>query len=291
MRRVRSSPTPTTSPRPPKPTFTGNPDYYIGGAIDPSYYSTKGAFNGTGIALAGESYVGTEHGIVNIYFQHHSGDIRWTQLSPDYTWQGGSKSETVATDAKNSTPISAVAYALNSTNKWHIFYISKDGYLRQKSNSNVTNIWEDGPLNAQNLKVLDADSVGMQACWYGNFYGDSDFTKFPTASGQTNTEGFVPDHGMHLWFPTDETTFQQYGFFEGQEEWTFQKTWAGFNGHAGVGCYSWGPGSVSYAMMVNLHNSIEIWWKDTNSSLPSVDNHPINSWTNCMCSGVSKGFS
>jgi len=33
-------------------------------------------------------------------------------------------------------------------------------------------------------------------------------------------------------------------------------------------------------MMVNLHNSIEIWWKDTNSSLPSVDNHPINSWTN-----------
>lgn len=26
-----------------------------------------------------------------------------------------------------------------------------------------------------NLTVLDADQVGMQACWYGSAYGDSDY--------------------------------------------------------------------------------------------------------------------
>jgi hypothetical protein len=26
-----------------------------------------------------------------------------------------------------------------------------------------------------NLTVLDADQVGVQACWYGNAYGDTDY--------------------------------------------------------------------------------------------------------------------
>jgi hypothetical protein len=37
------------------------------------------------------------------------------QYTTDQKWQGGSRSETVATDAKNGTPISAVAVGLNAT--------------------------------------------------------------------------------------------------------------------------------------------------------------------------------
>ena len=164
--------------------------------------------------------------------------------------------------------------------QYHIFYIDKQGYIKQRTNSNATAIWKDGELNQMKLKILDSDAVGLQACWYGNFYGDADYTKFPTTNGQQNTVAYAPEYGMHLWFPSDATTFQQYGYFEGQTTWTFQETWPGKNGHAGVGCYSWGPGTVSYAMMLNLQNSVEFWFKDTNSSLQSTDVHPINSWKN-----------
>jgi hypothetical protein len=54
------------------------------------------------------------------------------------------------------------------------------------------------------------------------------------------------------------------------------------NGHCGVGCYSWGPtGTVTYAMFVNQENTVEIYWKDTNTNLTSTDTHPINEWVKC----------
>jgi hypothetical protein len=117
LHKKQSSPAPSPASSPPKPTFTGNPDLYIGGAIDPAYYSTKGAFNGSGIALAGESWADGRHGVVNVYFQHWTGTIRWMQLTTEGNWIGGSQSEIVAADAKNSTPISLVAYAINATEK------------------------------------------------------------------------------------------------------------------------------------------------------------------------------
>lgn len=257
-----------------------SPDYYIGGALNPAYYSTNGAFNGTGIAFAGEQWDNS----VRIYFQHHSGDLRWLQLNASGNWIGGSQTEIVAIDAKNSTPISVVAYALGDIAQRHLFYIDRNGHVRQISNTNVTNIWQEGPLNALNLTAFDADSVGLQACYYGNFYGDSDYHNFPTPTGTTNNESFATEFGMHLWYATDSTTFEQWGFREGQTTWQNQKTWAGFNGHAGVGCYSWAPGTTTYAMMVNLQNSVEIWWKDTNTTTNSTNSHPINSWTNGMSS-------
>jgi hypothetical protein len=50
--------------------------------------------------------------------------------------------------------------------------------VRQKQNSNATNVWEEGPLNELNLTVYDAPNVGLQACWYGNYYGDTDAANF-----------------------------------------------------------------------------------------------------------------
>jgi hypothetical protein len=223
-------------------------NYYIGGAIDPQYYSKKGAFNGSGIAFAGLQ----GDSFVRVYFQHWTGSIRSLQMNTSSgTWIGGGQTEQIVTDAKNSTPISIVAYVLGSVAKRHIFYIDKSGYVRQRTSTNITNIWQEGPLNSLNLKALDADSVGLQACWYGNYYGDSDYSKSSSTSGAS-------DYGMHLWFAIDNTTFAQYGFREGESGWDNQKTWAGFNGHSGVGCYSWGGGSTTYAMMVNLHNSVEV---------------------------------
>ena len=50
-----------------------------------------------------------------MYFQHHSGQIRQAQLNSDGDWEGGGVTDIVAVDAKNATPIAAVAYARNDT--------------------------------------------------------------------------------------------------------------------------------------------------------------------------------
>lgn len=99
--------------------------YLIGGALNPQYFSTLGAFNGSGIALASQSFASSlqaaTQGSLVMYFQHWTGQIRWIQLSNTGSWIGGSYSQIVANDAKNSTPISAVSYSINGTSTWHIF--------------------------------------------------------------------------------------------------------------------------------------------------------------------------
>lgn len=133
---------------------------------------------------------------------------------------------------------------------------------------------------------MDSPSVGLQACWKGNYYGDSDYTKFPTPSGQINQQPFDERQGMNIWFAVDNSTFQQYAWYNGQETWVPIQPWQGFNGHAGVGCYSWGEGTTTYAMMANKNNNVEFWWKDTNNTTASTESHPINSWKNSTSSAI-----
>ncbi|KAG9681130.1 hypothetical protein KCU95_g16163, partial [Aureobasidium melanogenum] len=267
------------------PESAQSSDYYIGGALNPAYFSKEGAFNGSGLALASQSFGSSEYGDIVLYFQHHSGSIRWQRKTDNSNggWVGGTAAEVVVTDAKNNTPLSAVAYSLNGVSTWHLFYIDYKNQLKEMVNSNVTNIWVDGPLTAGNYTVLDADQVGMQACWYGNDYGDADYkhSPLPNQGNITNsTSGSNTDVGMHLWYASDASTFQQLGWRNGDNNWTFQQEWHNKNGHAGLGCYSWGPGTSTYVMMVNNENTVEVWWKDTNTNSSSTASHPINQWTN-----------
>jgi hypothetical protein len=166
--------------------------------------------------------------------------------------------------------------------KVHIFYIDQNNTVKQTTQTNISDIWQPGPLSSLNLQAFDSPSTGLQACWKGDFYGDSDFTQFPTFSGQNNTEKFEGTKAMNIWYAVDDSTFQQYAWYSGQDQdvWVPIRRWQGFNGHAGVGCYSWGTGTTQYAMMNNKQNDVEFWWKDTNKTLASTDAHPINSWQN-----------
>ncbi|KAI5362178.1 hypothetical protein Slin14017_G074150 [Septoria linicola] len=257
--------------------------YMIGGAIDPDYYSTRGAFNGSGIALASQSFSrdlqDSSQGSLVMYYQHYDGDIRYKQLANNGSWQGGDFSAVVAQDAKNSTPISAVSYVLNETSTWHVFYVDQNHNLKQRSNSNRTGYWQDGPINDLNLKVYDADLVGMQACFYGSEYGDSDYIHTPLPNEDPNANRST-DIGMHMWYASDANTFEQLGWRDGDDAWEHQLTWNDKDGHAGVGCYSWGPGTVTYVMFVNSDSTVEFWWRDTNTNLTNTTSHPINVWTN-----------
>jgi hypothetical protein len=84
--------------------------------LNPLYYSTDGAFNGTGIALATSTFDQSGYGSINLYFQYHDSSLRWIRLLEDGSWQGGTIAEVITADAKNGTPIAAVAYAMVS--KW-----------------------------------------------------------------------------------------------------------------------------------------------------------------------------
>jgi hypothetical protein len=197
-------------------------------------------------------------------------------------WSGGSKNAIVASDAKNGTPISAMAYQIvtaeSSLIRWHVFYVGVDGFVRQKSNSNETNVWTDGNINAQNLTVKDTEQVTLQACWDGSFYSDDDASHFFPLINSTNNDTGT---GLQLYFAGDSSGVKQYVTTEGQDGWTQVDTWETFSGHGGIACTCTVARSpTAYTMGVDLHDSVELWWKDSNTSDEFTQLHPINVWAN-----------
>jgi hypothetical protein len=211
----------------------------IGGALDPQFFSTTGAFNGTGVALASFNF-GVDSSIF-VFYQYYNGQIRLAIQEADGQWTGSTV--IVASGARNATPISAVAYLNNNVAEWHVFYIDFKGFVRERiaSNSSAygTNLWNDGQINKLNLKANDADMIGLQACYWGNFYGDSDYL-----FNATNLNVTTAPTGMHLWYADSDTTFQQYSLYVGEAQWlNDNQTWHNVNGHAGVGCQTWDSGT------------------------------------------------
>ena len=164
--------------------------------------------------------------------------------------------------------------------QWHIFYINVNNVVSEVINSNRTNVWTPGPLNKLNLKAIDDTSVGLQACWYGSFYSDVAYKHSPVP-GQDNATTTDTDLavGIHLWYANTATSFNSLAWVYGDTAWTEQQDFGPYNGHGGVGCYSWGPGSNTYVFFINLQNEVEILWKDLNISHRATEEHPIQAWT------------
>jgi hypothetical protein len=113
----------------PSATPTASKKLEIGGSVDSSYYTTSGAWNGSGIAYIWQNFTQDWDDILSsneyshvVYFQHHTGEIQWMRQTSDYSWkQGPQDLLVVATDARNSTPISAVQHTANGVNYWNVF--------------------------------------------------------------------------------------------------------------------------------------------------------------------------
>ena len=165
--------------------------------------------------------------------------------------------------------------------QWHIFYININGSISEVTNSNTTNVWVPGPLNKLNLKPMDDKNVGLQACWYGGFYSDVAYNHSPVPGQSSNESSSNSSVGIFLWYGSNPTTFQSSAWNYGSDDWTQQQDFKDYNGHAGVGCYSWGPGSVTYAIFVDLQDNLVILWKDSNASHTATTVHPILTWTKC----------
>lgn len=87
--------------------------------------------------------------------------------------------------------------------------------------------------------------------------------------------------GIDLWYGASPTSIESVSWSFGTETWArTDTTFEGFNGHAGIGCYSWGPGTVTYLMLSDLSDTVNIWWKDLNATAIGTSDYPVGSWTN-----------
>lgn len=86
--------------------------------------------------------------------------------------------------------------------------------------------------------------------------------------------------GINLWYGADPTTLKSVGWTFGTTTWTEGETLKGYNAHAGVGCYSWGPGTVTYLMASDLSSTVNILWKDLSENRTGSSSHPVGEWTN-----------
>jgi hypothetical protein len=129
--------TPSSTIEPTATPTAASKQLQIGGSIDPSYYSTSGAWNGSGIAYVWQNFtqhwddilVSNEYSHV-VYFQDFAGDLRWMRQAADYSWKEGAEDlAVVASDARNSTPIAAAQYTASGVNYWNVFceFFALDG--------------------------------------------------------------------------------------------------------------------------------------------------------------------
>lgn len=226
-----------------------DPEINTGGYLNSQYYSRNGAFNGSGVAIAAAK-PGIDTSIYAFY-QSYTGEIMYTLMNPQNQWDLVGPVNSGSYQAMNATPLSTVQHQVGNQSVWHLFYIDVNYYIRERVITNDTTnspspIWQDGTLNSLNLKAYKANTIGMQACYWGDYYGRY------SLNGQARTTG------IHLWYADSATTFQQYSWSNGTNRWDYEKTWTDLDGHAGVACQTWDSGTSTHTQHLTMRFSLTL---------------------------------
>ena len=195
-----SSPSNSTSTTSAIPQPTGDPNYAIGPELSPYYASKDGAFNGTGIAIAAANPGGDAS--IFVFYQDFDGVLQFKKSDPangEAAWVPLYPVNENAPRALNGTPLATAAYVNDTVATWHLFYVDENYRMRQRIATNGSGylaVWNSGPLDDLNLEVNHADTIGMQVCYWGNFYGDATDTYTDGLNG--TAPAVAPETGMHL---------------------------------------------------------------------------------------------
>lgn len=141
----------------------------IGGQINDAYYSKSGAWNGSGIAIAGVDQ--TKNEAIYAFYQAYDGSIQFTLMDAQKKWNHIGPVNDGSFPALNATPLSTVQHLVGDQLIWHVFYIDTNYILRERYITNDTTnsptpIWQDGPLNDKKLSVWESNTIGLQACYW-----------------------------------------------------------------------------------------------------------------------------
>ncbi|KAI9810614.1 MAG: hypothetical protein M1827_006176 [Pycnora praestabilis] len=212
---------------------------------NPTYLSTSGAFNGTGLAILGLGETGTDAVQLHLYFQHFEGQIRQaTLVNLEGSWAGGDDSNIiVASNVLNGTPIATISYAYNGSEIYHVFYLDTSYNLQDVINSNNSNTWTPGLLGDSKFRANKDSTVGLAVCENDDLYGDN-------GSGG----------GMRLYYGSTDTTIQELSWGFGDTEWTKSTELTGVNGNGGIECRGVAQ-DPSYLFVENTDNKLELWYK------------------------------
>ncbi|KAI9714594.1 MAG: hypothetical protein M1812_006399 [Candelaria pacifica] len=225
----------------------------------PSPFSTTGAFNGSGIALLD---LGSDAVNLFAYYQHHTGQLRSSALVNN-KWSGGGSADIVEiSDVKNGTPIGAVSYTTAGILTWHVFYVDSSNVLQETINSNHSNVWTKGPVGKANHEVFNSPTVGLTACWNGDYYGAKDG---------------ISGGGVRLFYGVNDTAVQELSWAYGDDQWGIGQTITGARGDSGLICAGVGSGT-SYLYLQNTDDDLELWWKDFNVTGAQTPGHPSGMW-------------
>lgn len=146
-----------------------DPDTSVGGYLNSAYYSESGAWNGSGIAIAAAN-MDADQSIYGFY-QDWTGTLQYALMDPSGEWNIVGPVNSGSYKALNGTPLSTVQHQVGAQLVWHLFYIDDEYTVRERIITNTTTngpspVWTDGPLSKQNLKTWQANTIGLQACYW-----------------------------------------------------------------------------------------------------------------------------
>lgn len=214
------------------------------------------------LSTDGNLEIETYNGNALIFYQHYTVEIRWIQhIVPD-TWQGGTASQVLATDAKNGTSIAAIENVDDSSMEIHAFCasirllfqpladfaldIGTDNTVKQPWLSTNSPEWYDGPLNGMNYSVLSEGKVALRV---GRYTG-------PVLGSNTTNNA---QRCMKLFIGTSETTADELAKCPGSD-WTFQQAWGNVNGTATPAYEGWTSDELTYTAFADLENNLQLYW-------------------------------
>ncbi|KAF2433860.1 hypothetical protein EJ08DRAFT_694338 [Tothia fuscella] len=203
--------------------------------------------------------------LADLFYQRRGdGAIRQSTMLMNGTWLGAADNDLVATDANNGTPIAVTSFTVRGTNQTslttrHLFYVDKDGILRERVFTKGAKKWVEGTLGQ--LRIKPVSQPALQACTGNDFVGNS-------------TSSFRD--GLSVFYGSSNNTIQQVGWIYGDTKWVKEFTFPDVNGRGGVACNinPW----MSYLTMQNS-TDIQFWWRDSNLSKRGNSSHPVNLWT------------
>lgn len=228
------------------------------------YFSTRGAFNGTGLKAKGSS--DGDSTTLTLSYQHYSGDIRYMKLAYPALTQLPVTEPIIAVDARNGTPIRVTQTTAIGSQQQHVFCTSmsptalrkkatnlctdvgQDGMVKERMIDDINLIWTDGPLTSQNITTLRSNDIGLHSAFY--------------AGPILNYDSEPTEHksGVRVWIPRSETTFDQMAWRPGLSKWIYEQSWQGMNGHVTPVSNDNSDGNTTYIMFLNGHNKPELYW-------------------------------
>ncbi|MCJ1303324.1 hypothetical protein MMC08_006132 [Hypocenomyce scalaris] len=206
-------------------------------------------------------------GQIYLFYQHYSGDLRYSELT-DNGWQGGGSAEIAGfSSVKNGTHVAGCSGELDdviySYLLSYLFYVDTSGTVQEVyQRNNSTGSWSAGNFGSLNFRASDSHHAAFTSCWDKHWYG----------SNPGNSSG------MRFYAGGDDGLIHEFTWDSASNVRGIGYTFPNSNGNAGAKCWPGSSDPVSYLYMQNAKYELELWWKDYNTTQTNSSTHPLGVW-------------